>query len=250
LKALITFAVDAEFAPWRRLRPFARLEKVDSYRCNIGEMEVLVVFTGMGARKPWLETVSNVWGRNIDICISSGLAGALQAAYSVGEIVAPRTIENVCRKTKLACDAEMTDLAKSCGAQIVPLLRTVDHVVLSADEKHELGQSGDAVDMETSEILAHAAALGAHVVCVRAISDSASEDLPLDFNRVVTGEGDVSLPRVLGQIALHPSSLPGLVKFGRQSRAAAGYLAEFLERYVPGLAKVYADKAPQEISAR
>jgi nucleoside phosphorylase len=250
LKALITFAVDAEFAPWRRLRPFARLEKVDSYRCNIEELEVLVVFTGMGVRKPWLETASSIWGRDIDICISSGLAGALQVAHSIGEIVTPRMVENVSRKTKLACDAEMTDLAKSCGAQIVPLLRTVDHVVLSADEKHELGQGGDAVDMESGEILAHAAALGARVVCVRAISDSASEDLPLDFNRVVTGDGDVSLPRMLGEIALHPSALPGLVKFGRHSRAAAGHLAEFLERYVQGLAKVFANKAPQEIAAR
>lgn len=250
MKALITFAVDSEFAPWRKLRPFARLEQPDSFRCNFGEVEVLVVFTGVGAKKRWLDIARNIWSGPIDVCISTGLAGALRESHRVGEIVAPRAVEHVSLGTRLPCDAELVDLAKSCGAEAVPLLLTVDHVVWKAADKQDLSETGDVVDMETAEVLMQAAALGARVACVRAVSDCASEDLPLDFNRVVTGEGDVSLPRVLGELALHPSALPGLVRFGWQSHAAAEALAVFLDSYVQGLARVYAGKVPQEIAAR
>jgi nucleoside phosphorylase len=250
MKALITFAVDSEFAPWRKLRPFARLEQPDSFRCNFGEVEVLVVFTGVGAKKPWLDIARNIWSGPIDVCISSGLAGALRDSYCVGEIIAPRAVAPISHNQKIACDSELLDLARSCGAETVPTLLTVDRVVLRAADKQELGESGDIVDMESAEVLLQAAALGVRVACVRAISDCSSEDLPLDFNRVVTHDGEVSVPRVLGELALHPSALPGLVRFGRQSHAAAEALAIFLDRYAQGLARVFAGKMPQEIAAR
>jgi hypothetical protein len=91
--------------------------------------------------------------------------------------------------------------------------------------------------METADVLFEAAALGARTIAIRAISDSVEEDLPMDFNRVVTGNGDVSIPRVLGQIARHPAALPALVKFGKQSRAAAEKLAAFLDCYLESLAE-------------
>jgi hypothetical protein len=46
----------------------------------------------------------------------------------------------------------------------------------------------------------------------------------------------VSIPRVLGQVALKPQSLPGLIRLGRNSRIAAQSLAHFLDSYVVALA--------------
>ena len=57
------------------------------------------------------------------------------------------------------------------------------------------------------------------------------EDLPFDMNGVFTDEGRVSIPRVIGQLAQRPQSLPGLVRLGKNSRAAAESLARFLESY-------------------
>jgi hypothetical protein len=45
----------------------------------------------------------------------------------------------------------------------------------------------------------------------------------------------VSIPRVLGQVAMRPQSLPGLVRLGRKSKQAAESLAEFLDRYILAL---------------
>jgi hypothetical protein len=56
------------------------------------------------------------------------------------------------------------------------------------------------------------------------------------MNGVFTEEGQVSLARVVGQLALHPASLPRLVKIGQQSKRAAESLAKFLEAYVKRLA--------------
>jgi hypothetical protein len=90
--------------------------------------------------------------------------------------------------------------------------------------------------MESGEVLHEAAAFGAKAVAVRGISDSVEEDLPLDFNRVTTNLGDVSIKRVLGQMVKNPGAVPSLIRFGQQSRLAAERLAEFLDRYLKGLA--------------
>jgi hypothetical protein len=52
------------------------------------------------------------------------------------------------------------------------------------------------------------------------------------MNLIFSDEGQVSIPRVMGQVARHPQSLPGLVGLGKQSKYAAESLAGFLDRYV------------------
>ena len=100
-------------------------------------------------------------------------------------------------------------------------------VVGRAEEKRHLGERSDAVEMESFEILLESAAYGIPAIAIRAISDSVDDDLPLDMNRIFTDEGQVSIPRVLGQVALHPTSVPDLVRLGQNSKAAAESLARF-----------------------
>jgi hypothetical protein len=58
----------------------------------------------------------------------------------------------------------------------------------------------------------------------------------LDFNQVTTRSGALSIPRVLGQVARRPTTIPSLIRFGQQSRLAAESLAQFLDRYLNQLA--------------
>jgi adenosylhomocysteine nucleosidase len=109
-------------------------------------------------------------------------------------------------------------------------------VIGLASEKRELGKVADAVEMESGEVLHEASAFGARVIAIRGISDIVDEDLPLDFNKVVTSVGEVSLPRVLGEVARHPLSAPALVRFGKRSRMAAERVAAFLDHYVEAVA--------------
>ena len=236
MRVLVTFAVDAEFAPWRKRREF-RSKQIGSLEvscANFGELELNVALTGIGGKSgAWIEAS---FDRDIDICISSGLAGALRAEYALGDVLVPKFVGDVSGR-KAVCDAELRKLAVEVGAHEVGCFYSTDSVILLSIEKRALGVNADVVDMETAEVLAQMAAQGARVVAIRGISDAVDEDLPLDFNRVTTDSGELSMGRILAQVAKNPAKVASLIRFGRQSRRAAEGLCEFLDRYVEGLSK-------------
>ena len=237
VRVLVTFAVEAEFAPWRALRQFVKRSDgtAEFYSAQIGGAEVNILLTGVGGKSAWLETTKTVWGGDVDICVSSGLAGALHPEYRPGDILAAKEVQAVGWKRVVASDANLVQLAIAYGAQGVASFYSVDRVIGLASEKWALGRVADAVEMESGEVLYEASAFGARVIAIRGISDAVDEDLPLDFNKVVTSSGEVSIPRVLGEVVRHPMSTPALVRFGKQSRMAAENLGAFLDRYVEGV---------------
>jgi adenosylhomocysteine nucleosidase len=238
MRILVTFAVEAEFAPWRKLRQFVRRNNgvVEYFTAQIGDAEVNVLLTGVGGKSAWLETTKIVWDADVDICISSGLAGALHLKYQIGDILAARDVQAVSWNRVVASDPKMIQLAEEHGAKVVRSFYTADHVIGLASEKLELGKVADAVEMESGEVLYEAAAFGAKGIAIRAISDAVDEDLPLDFNKVMTPTGAVSVPRILGEVVRHPMSARALMRFGKQSRLAAEKLGIFLDRYLEAVA--------------
>jgi adenosylhomocysteine nucleosidase len=238
MRILVTFAVDAEFVPWRKLRAFRKVasEQMDCYSVEVHGAEVCVLLTGMGRKKAGVESTKVIWDANVDFCISSGLAGGLRAGHLAGEILVPLEVVNE-NGASVACDVELIELAEKNGAKRVGSFYTGSDVVLLADDKKRLGEMADAVEMESFDILEEAKGFGSKVLAVRAISDTVDEDLPLDFNRVATDEGEVSLAKVFGQIARNPAAIGPLVRFGRQSRMAAGKLCIFLDGFVDALTK-------------
>jgi len=237
MRILVTFAVDAEFAPWRKLRGFEKRTTgtAEFFAVQIGGADVNVLLTGVGGKSAWLEATKIVWDGDVDICISSGLAGALRSDYKLGEVLAAREVQAPGWKRVIASDANLVRLAQEVGARAVDSFYSADHVVSLASEKRELGKLADAVEMESGEVLYEAAAFGAKGIAIRGISDTANEDLPLDFNKVMTSAGEVSIPRVIGEVMRHPLSTPRLVRFGSKSKMAAEKLAAFLDRYVEGV---------------
>jgi adenosylhomocysteine nucleosidase len=183
-----------------------------------------------------VEATKILWDGEVDLCISTGLAGALKPEHRPGEVLAAESVYAAGRKTLVRCSPVLLDLAESCGAKMVKCFFSADHVVVHSQQKRELGLKADAVEMESGEILSEVAAFGAKGVAVRGISDAVEEDLPLDFNRITTHSGDVSVKRVLGQVAQNLGAVPSLVRFGYQSQIAAEKLAEFLDRYLEKLA--------------
>ena len=202
----MTFAVDAEFAPWRKLRRFEKRkqENSDFFSTKIADVELNVLMTGIGGKKAWVEAARGLWGGKIDLCVSSGLAGALKLEHKIGEVLAAESVYVADWKNLISCDSRLAADAAACGARIVKHFYSSDHVVMRAEEKRTLGLRADAVDMESAVVLSETAAFGAKGIAIRVISDAADEDLPLDFDRVTTDSGDVSMKRVLGQVAQNP----------------------------------------------
>jgi nucleoside phosphorylase len=238
MKVLVTFAIDAEFAPWRKLRHFEKITSasLDYYFARVGDAEVNVLLTGIGGKKAWVEATKVLWDADIDLCVSSGLAGALRPEHRLGEVLAAQSVYTAQTDTTILCEPSLVGVAFGCGAKVVKSFYSTDHVVVRAEEKRELGVRADVVEMESGEILCEAAAFGAKGIAVRGISDTAEQDLPLDFNRVTTDSGEISLKRFLGQVAQNVTAIPSLIRFGHQSKVAAEKLAEFLDRYLVALA--------------
>jgi nucleoside phosphorylase len=252
MKILVTFAVEAEFAPWRKLRRFSRsnLSNIQAYSAQIGDCELLVLLTGVGGRRAWVEATKVIWDGDVDICISSGLAGALKDKHRPGDVLAATEVHATDWKKVVSSDLKLLDVASACGAKQADSFYTADRVLVRSSEKSELGAKADAVEMESGDIMLEAVGFGAKVIAIRGISDAVEEDLPLDFNRVMSDYGDVSIPRVLAQTVAHPASIPALIRFGSQSRYAAEKLAIVLDHCVDRLVSSEIMTQPKEVSAR
>lgn len=240
MRVLVTFALDLEFAPWRGLHLFEELDRGMEFRTHearFGETEVRVVLTGVG-RVRAAKAARSALHWQPDICISAGLAGSLRAQHGIGQVVAPRDIMELESARTIATDPALRRRAEDLRAILIERLLTSSEMVLSAEGKKRLGHMADAVEMESFAVATEAVAKGVPVIAVRAISDEADEDLPIDFAKILDARGEVHKAKAARALARAPHKLPALVRLGKNSRAAAARLAEFLERFVTGLAPV------------
>jgi len=251
MKILVTFAVEAEFSPWRKLRQFSQsdLGDVRAYSAQMLDGELVVLLTGVGGRRAWAEATKVIWDGKVNTCISSGLAGGLRGEHRPGDVLAAKEVHATNRKKVIPSDPALLGLARACGAKVVDAFYSVDRVLARSSEKSELGAKADAVEMESGDIMLEAVAFGAKVIAIRAISDAVEEDLPLDFNRVISESGDLSITKVLAQAAFHPASIPKLIRFGWQSRSAAEKLAIVLDAYIQKLVTMNIVKQAAGVSA-
>lgn len=233
MNILVTYAVDAEFAPWRAL---VNLEKITlgniTLQCaRIGRTTVHFLVTGMGTVGAE-HAAASVISRKYSFCIAAGFAGALQSSVKLKQIVAPdKVLDHFTGQTE-KCDPNLLAQASKNGATSIVTLLTTDHVVIAATEKNRLSSLAGAVDMESFAIL-HAANK-ANVPCavLRVISDSFDRDMPEEIDTLVDPQGHVNISGVVRYVAKHPLQLPALMRLGRDSKSAAEALAHFLESFI------------------
>lgn len=233
---VVTFAVDQEFAPWRRVREFKRLVQgeLSVWEGQVGLARVRVGITGMGMQHAARATLL-LLADGADACISAGLAGGLRPEHQTGRILTARTVRAGVGDTPVGSDNQLRRAAAIQGARVVDAFYSSERVLLTAKEKAALGLLADAVEMEGYAVLSEARRWHVPGVAVRAVSDPATMDLPVDFNRAIGRRGNLSLPRLLAQIARRPKRLPELMRLGKHSRRAAMGLAVFLDSYLAAL---------------
>jgi len=250
MKILVTFAVQAEFAPWRRRRNFMRLAgDWPVFETMFGSVRVRAVLTGMGQDHA-LKAARRFLAEKPEICISTGLAGALRDGYRPGDIVAARLVSEVGEPVAVASHGELLSTAVDCGARRIERFATSRTLVTRAAQKRELSNQAEAVEMESYPILAEAARHGVPGVAIRAVSDTADFDLPFDFERATDGRGQIRLTSVVSQVLRRPTGLPSLLRLTRDCRLASRRLADFLDAYAGTIADRLTPIEPDTVAAR
>ena len=220
LKIVVTFAVHAEFAPWRRML----------HSAPVGDARVNVVMTGVGARS--VQSRLREALQDADICIATGLAGALKKQHAPGAILVAKAVKSSETQQEVRSDPSLVQMAAESGAVAVDYFLTSNVVVNSPTEKLRIGTSADAVEMESFHVLNYAEHMGVPGVAVRAISDGAETEVPIDFNKVIDRYGEISRTATLREITKVPNRVPQLIRFGLESSRARRSLAHFLDVYV------------------
>lgn len=182
----------------KRARAYSRLNWTAAFACEAqfdGRRWILVANGGgRAAVERALEKKMEVSG-----IVSTGFCGALDPALRIGDIV----------EDGIVC---------------------VDRVAVTAAEKAALrAKTGAAaVDMESAAVADKAAEWSVPFRSVRAVSDVASEDLPLDFNLYLDARGHFSRSRIAIAALADPfRRIPGLLRLERNCRMAAESLGEF-----------------------
>jgi nucleoside phosphorylase len=257
MRILVTFAVDAEFAPWREMRTFREVKANPDhysggrnvYQASIGANTVWVFLTGIGIKSFDFESACCFVDGGVETVISSGLAGALSSGLAVEQIVVPKRVKNLKDTAGLPVSADLAAAGERRGARAIASMLTADHIVATHEEKSRLSQFAEAVDMESFHVVAQFTGDKVPVAVIRAISDGSAEDLPIDFEKCITPEGRVKPGPLVSELLGRPTKLPGLIRFGRQSRSAAKQLATFLDGYIGGLTPDILCHRPPEVEA-
>ena len=206
-RVLVCFAVPQE------ARPFQRLAASRS--------DVSILMTGMGARNAERAVRRALEQEKPLHVFSCGFAGGLDPTLRVGDVV------------YLTPDAALDAKLLAAGARPVSFF-SASQVVTTAAQKGALRaeRGSGAVDMESAAIGTMASDAGVCPSIIRSISDAADEDLPLDFNQLMTAEQKLSPAKLAWAIFKAPQKIPALLRLGRRSAFAAQQLAHVLMKII------------------
>jgi hypothetical protein len=204
---LVCFALKEEAAPFRKL--------------SAGRTEAVILITGVGHENTEKSLRKCLGQHSPDIVLTCGLAGGLDPTLKVGDIV-------FFTDDRLLCEKLL-----NTGARPAKFFCASTIAATAADKKQLRRTAGaDAVEMESKVIQDLCRQSRIPCATVRVISDSADEDLPLDFNRLHKPDWSLDYGKLIGALASSPGKIGVLMRFRKRINAAAGKLAETLAKVI------------------
>lgn len=150
-----------------------------------------------------------------DVVISMGTCGALRPEFTLGQVFTANRI--------LSPLGEFAALPLKAPTAVI---YSQDRVAATAVEKAHLASlGGDLVEMESAAIARVCRELNVPFACIKAVSDTFGEDLPLDFNLYRSPDGHFQTARIAFAGIM---KLGGLRRIERQTRLAVEKLGEAL----------------------
>lgn len=219
-----------------------RLDGLSLYVCTEGAREYWLARTGMGPDNAGQAASRLLRQQAFSLALSTGFACALVPAEIGALLIGRDVVAAGTQRAELSSAIEVPGVERDevltvAGTLTPPNLfgrfASTERVIGSAAEKQLIARATGAIglDMESAALAVEASRAQVPFAIVRAVSDLLEEDLPLDFNLFLRPTGWLKgVATVLGA----PSSLLGLKRLRRQSRAAADNLTVFFRRYAAG----------------
>ena len=170
---------------------------------------------GIGFRAAKRSTEAAISEIKPDRIVSAGTCGALDPAITLGEVFTVSKIQSSLGEFHpVVLDANTTELFSQ------------DAVAITVSEKHALRTQGASiVDMEAAAIAEVCARHGVPFACLKAVSDLATENLPINFNQYRDVNGGFQNARIAFAGIM---KIKALMRLQRQSKLAVRRLGEAL----------------------
>jgi len=167
------------------------------------------------ANGPGPRCVEEVLRQKMDVSgiVNTGFCGALDPSLNIGDVVVWGGAPAVSRLPFVKGE-----------------ISSADRVVVTAEEKRLLREKTGAIaaEMEAAAVKKTADRWGVPFYCVRAVSDTANEDMPLDFNLYRDRAGRFSLPRIALAAMSRPfTRIPALRRLEANCNVASESLGAF-----------------------
>ena len=207
MRLLICFALKEEAAPFRKIAA--------------AKSGISILFTGIGRRNAEKSLREFLAPHSPELVLTCGFAGGLNPNLKPGDVVFELSTLNSQLSTRLLAS----------GAKSAKIF-CADRIATTVAEKKKLRTEigADAVEMESAAIHAVCAERGIPCATVRVISDTANEDLPLDFNVLSKPDKNLDYGKLFLAIAKSPWKIPALMQLQKKTKFAAEQLARVLEK--------------------
>jgi adenosylhomocysteine nucleosidase len=192
----------------------------------------------MGVGNAAEATAALIAAHRPELLVSFGFGGAVRRGTAAGDLVlATRLFRLESGKlTRLqGPDCEFTERARKALEIHSPSAFQVHLGAFITTDRIENKQGlaglldpdldNPLLEMETGAVAWVASGAGIPLVAIRAVSDTADEELDFSIGDITDKKLNVSIPRVLLTLARKPRILPQLLRLSRNSRLAGNHLA-------------------------
>ncbi len=209
MSTLVCFALKEEAAPFRKIAA--------------GKAGISILIVGIGRANAEKSVREFLDCHSPELVLTCGFAGGLSPELKLGEVVfAVGGQQSLVSSQLLAAGAKPSKIF--CA----------DRIATTVAEKRTLRTEtgADAVEMESGAIQAVCHERGIPCATVRVISDTATEDLPLDFNALSKPDKSLDFRKLFLAIAKSPGKIGALMALQKKTSFAARQLSAVLEKLV------------------
>jgi adenosylhomocysteine nucleosidase len=201
---------------------FAMAEEAGAFKRLCGEA-VPLFFTGIGRANAEKTTREFLATHTPELLLTCGFAGGLIPELKIGDVVFE--ILDGGNDTYAAVWAKLME-----GGAKPAKITCVDQIAITAKDKQKLREAtgAEAAEMESAAVQAICRERSIRCVTVRVISDTANEDLPLDFNKFLKEDKSVDMSKLMMAVAKAPWKMGALMQLQQNTKVAAQKLAEVL----------------------